>query len=463
MLPSKPALNIQRAYDYLVVGRYDNEEDSFYDGVKHLMPGHILNFKVSQEVCNKVAISRWWRPSIAERVDLSLQDAAEVVREKFLQNIKLHMRSDVPIGAALSGGLDSTAVVCAMRHLEPNMEIQTFSYIATGTVADEESWVDLVNQNIGGISHKVVMKPGDLASDIDDMILSQGEPFGGTSVYAQYRVYKLAKERGVTVMLDGQGADEMLAGYTGYPSQRMQSLINKNQYYQAIKFWNNWAKWPGRSSSQMLKILFAQYTPPELSQIALKFVGKNVSPPWLRLDYCNNSNIKLFQLNESKEAEEGEGELHGRRVVGALRSALASGYGVNALLRHADRNSMRWSVESRVPFLTTDLAEFLLSMPENYLISETGETKNIFRLAMQNIVPDMVLKRRDKIGFQTPEKDLISQLGKKAYEWIDAARNIEFLDADLCFREVDGIIKGEKKFNLQAWRLINFCRWTQIT
>jgi len=128
-------------------------------------------------------------------------------------------------------------------------------------------------------------------------------------------------------------------------------------------------------------------------------------------------------------------------------------------LRHADRNSMRFSVESRVPFLTPQLAEFLLTLPEEYLISAGGETKHIFRAAMRGIVPDATLDRRDKIGFATPEIDWLFSLAGQAREWIGEAEGIDFLKPARMLQEFDRILAGQVRFTWQAWRWINFCRW----
>src|SRR5690606_21917281 len=107
---------------------------------------------------------------------------------------------------------------------DPGADIRTFSYIAAGSPKSEEKWVDLVNEFVGAQGHKIVAAPEELAADLDELIRIQGEPFGSTSIYAQYRVYKQARASGVTVTLDGQGADELLAGYFGYPGPRMRSL-----------------------------------------------------------------------------------------------------------------------------------------------------------------------------------------------------------------------------------------------
>ncbi|WP_332744065.1 asparagine synthase (glutamine-hydrolyzing), partial [Hydrogenophaga sp.] len=179
------SLNLQRAYDYLVHGDYDTTEESFLQGVFHLMPGHLLRVKASQAPSDPV---RWWQPKVAPVQKLSFEQAAEALREKLLHSVRLQLRSDVALGAALSGGLDSSTIVCAMRHVEPGLPIHTFSYVARGSAVSEEKWVDRINAHVGAIGHKVEVAPDELARDLEDMIVSQGEPFGSTSIYAQYRV-----------------------------------------------------------------------------------------------------------------------------------------------------------------------------------------------------------------------------------------------------------------------------------
>ena len=165
------------------------------------------------------------------------------------------MRSDVPIGAALSGGIDSSAIVCAMRHLEPELPIHTFSYIADDSSVDEEKWVDIVNSHINAIPHKINLSHKDLADEIEDLIKSQGEPFGSTSIYAQYRVFKLARDSGITVVLEGQGADELLAGYFGYPEHASMSYIDKAAFYKLAKFIRSWSNLHNQSHRPLIKYI----------------------------------------------------------------------------------------------------------------------------------------------------------------------------------------------------------------
>lgn len=451
LLTEKPTLNAQRTYDYLLFGCYDDQPDTLLNGIKHLPPAHRLTVSLTT---NQTECKRWWWPDITERQDLSFADAAAQLREMFLHNIRLHLRSDVSLGAALSGGLDSSAVVCAMRHLEPDLPIYTFSYVARGSEVDEERWVDLVNAHTGAIPHKVVVSPDELADDLGDMIQAQGEPFGGTSIYAQYRVFRQARDHGITVTLDGQGADELLAGYNGYPGQRMASLLDEGNIRGALTFLKDWSKWPGRSLSYGMRTLLRELIPPKWQCLPRKFIGQDPLPAWIDQSALKEAGIVPWQGLVQPEAP------HARHLMASLRHSLSGGSLTN-LLRHGDRNSMRWSIESRVPFLTTDMAEFLLSLPEEYLISPKGETKHIFRIAMRGIVPEEILNRRDKIGFATPEQKWLQTLDKQIIEWTTGIEHVPFLRAKESRAEIQTIVDGYKPFSFRAWRLINLCRWFQ--
>ncbi|SOY82786.1 Asparagine synthetase [Cupriavidus taiwanensis] len=444
-------LDWQRSYDYLVHGDYDSTERSFIAGVKHLAPGHLLETDLSSGTPGTP--ERWWRPDTRQHSKLSFIQAAEAVREQFLQNIRLHLRSDVALGAALSGGVDSSAVVCAMRHVEPDLPIHTFSYIAQGSDLSEESWADSINQHVGARPHKVTASADELYRDLDQMIQAQGEPFGSTSIYAQYRVFQLAREHGVTVTLDGQGADELLAGYSGYPGYRLLSLLGNGGPFAAHAFAREWSRWPGRSYRLACMELGRIVLPDQLYSSARKALGRDFAPPWLKVGMLADAGVAL---KESRSGLSVQGR--GRRVMEQLAKSLQE-RGLPALLRHADRNAMRFSVESRVPFLTVPMANLLLSLPEEYLIAGNGETKSVFRAAMRGIVPDSVLDRKDKIGFATPERDWLMSLSSKLRVWLQDSHAIPFIHRDALLESFDAVMAGKARFTWQVWRWVNFVRW----
>lgn len=447
----KSELNWQRAYDYLVHGEYDFGDESFVRGGRSLLPGQLFTVDLSSLQMSEP--ETWWRPSIALDDSWSFADASACLREKFLDNVRLHMRSDVPLGAALSGGVDSSAIVCAMRYLEPDTDIHTFSYIARDSLVSEESWVDKVNQHVKAIPYKVVVSADELAEDLEDLISTQGEPFGSTSIYAQYRVFKLAKEQGVTVTLEGQGADEVLGGYNGYPGQRIRSLIDQGSCGQALVFLNSWSRWPGRSRVEGLKRVIGEYSDGRLHDLLRSLNGMKAVPEWIRPGPLRESGVHL-----GYPASSGLESLPGRRMMASLAETLTR-RGLLGLLRHGDRNSMRFSVESRVPFLTTDMADFMLSLPENYLVSSGGETKYLLRSALRGIVPDAVLDRRDKIGFATPEQKWLMEMAGTIRVWLKEDLGLPFLDQAELLVHFEQIVAGKRPYSWQVWRWINFAHW----
>jgi asparagine synthase (glutamine-hydrolysing) len=446
--------NLQRAYDYLVHGDYDSNQESFIDGVFHLPPAHYFTFDLKTKTATKPVI--WWHPDINTADNISFDDAVSQLRTMFLDSIRLHLRSDVPLGIALSGGIDSSAVVSSVRYLEPNLPIKTFSYIASDSHISEEKWVDLLNEKMGATSYKVVANQDEMREDLDAMLLKQGEPFGGTSIYAQYRVFKLAKESGITVTLDGQGADELLAGYSGYPGHRLLSIIEKQGWLAAHRYAKRWSQSPGRSYALAWQYLGRIKLSDSLYELARKKMGRDFKPAWLNIDYLSQKGVDFKEKRAPLKQEN-----KGLRVKEALANSL-TGRGLSSLLRHGDRNSMAFSIESRVPFLTLPLAEFLLSLPENYLVSDDGVTKHVFREAMRGIVPDSHLDRKDKIGFSTPESTWLLNMVDVIKDWISDAPELPFLDKSELLKEFQQVVEGSKAFDGRVWRWVNYLRWCKL-
>jgi asparagine synthase (glutamine-hydrolysing) len=342
-----------------------------------------------------------------------------------------------------------------MRYLEPDIPIHTFTFISPGAASDEEYWADLVNTEVKAIPHKIKLDAQDLEKDIKDLIKTQGEPFGSTSIYAQYKVFQEVHKCGIKVTLDGQGADELLAGYDGYPSSRIKSLIENKSLLSSINFTRQWAKFRGQRKRDAIKVFASALVPKSFREPVLTLFLRKSVPPWLKRDVLASHNVKLTYPDASTYDSS---ECKGRRLASALRAALTSS-GLAQLLRHGDRNSMRWSVESRVPFLTIDLAEFLLSLPESYLVSSKGTTKYLFREAMRGIVPDIILDRRDKIGFETPEKDWLLKQQENITMWLNSAQAVSFIDSNEIQNFVDNSLQKPNFFDYSVWRLVNFCIW----
>jgi asparagine synthase (glutamine-hydrolysing) len=168
----KKRVNPQRLYDYLLFGDYDSVAETMIEGVQHLLPGHTM--VIDSETAEVLEQTRYWQPELGDIQQISFADAAEELRQLFLDNIRLHLRSDVPLGAALSGGVDSSAVTASVRFLEPDFDLKTFTYVATGSAVNEEKWADCVIKNTAAKSYKVSISAARMVSDLDDLIMVQG-------------------------------------------------------------------------------------------------------------------------------------------------------------------------------------------------------------------------------------------------------------------------------------------------
>lgn len=456
LITHEPKLDRQTAYSYLVHGAYDNVKATFFENINQLLPGNIAKIHLSD--ISTVHLSKWWTPCVKLNSMLSFNAAADRLKNLFLDSVRLHLRSDVPLCINLSGGIDSSSIACAVRHIYPDIEINTVSFVARGSAENEEAWIDLVNDHIGAKSHKIMLTGGDLSRDLDDMIIAQGEPFVSSSVYAGYMVFKQIKSKGFVVSLDGQGADEMLAGYDGYPHGLIHSMYKKYKFLAIFKFIIAWSKWPNRSLFGALKYLAKNINNKTIWRLLYLLHGRDINPRWL-------NDQRMFRKEESQAINDQqfleERKVLGRTLMGVLRTAMTK-YGLPGLLRHSDRNSMRWSVESRVPFLTTELAEFCLGLPEEYLLSLEGETKCIFRAAMRGIVPDEILDRRDKIGFKTPEYSWIMEQKEVIREWVEYSHEIDIINGSEFIHEIEEVFTGVKPYSALTWRMINFCRWAML-
>jgi len=465
---STPRLDDQAAVDYLVTGRYDRSERTFVEGVQHLLPGTCLTVSLDESDLHLQHAPRTWVPAIdpvrfgsgdggsaevsSVHAPADIDDAADRVRELFLASVRRNLRSDVPVGLALSGGIDSSAIVAAVRALEPQREIRTFSFVAPGSRGDETPWIDVMNVATGAQATMVVAQAEEMLADLDDLVLAQGEPFGSLSIYAQYRVFQAMHEAGIVVSLDGQGADELLAGYRGYPAARIASLLGTGQPVSALAHGRRWSQLPGASAmaatghvasamglsgpvQRLRRRLRSERTPMRADVLA----ARGVSPQY---------HLPSGEL---------PGPTRGRRLMAALRADLLDG-DLAALLRHGDRNSMRFSVEGRVPFLDRALIEFCLALPEEYLVDRAATTKAVFRRAMRGLVPDRILDRRDKIGFEAPAGQWLGGHLDQLAELVLDGPPIAILDLPAA----GAAIAGGRLAPATVWRVVNLSRWVAL-
>src|SRR5262249_33485012 len=221
-------------YAYLSAGLTDMGSETLLADIRQLPPATLMQVELDQVRLPEPR--RYWSLPERPQGDRDFEGTARELRDLLTDSVRLHLRSDVPVGAALSGGIDSSAIVALMREVGgAKLDLHTFTYAADDEVIGEEHGAALGGRAARATMQKIRIAPADLADDIDRLIATQDLPFGSTSIYAQYRVFAAAKDAGVKVMLDGQGADEMLAGYLFYNSARVASLIRDGRLSGAAK------------------------------------------------------------------------------------------------------------------------------------------------------------------------------------------------------------------------------------
>jgi len=454
-IPEIPsAIHPGRLLQYLRFGLTDHGSETLIRNIQQVPAASWLEFSVDDLTLTQQ--KTYWRLEAEPRHELSIDEAASELQRLFLQNIQWHLRSDVPVGAALSGGIDSASIVLAMRKRGGDaLNLNTFTYIAPESEFDEQKYADLAGSAAGAKMSKTAATSQDLVQEIEALIRLQDEPFGSTSIYAQQRVFQASAAAGIKVMLDGQGADEILAGYRYFFAARTASLLRRGHWLQALRLLRSMPPFPGHAASPAVWMHAAGLLlPPGLRGTAMQFSGHGVMPRWLNAEWFRERTIADGIPRQAR----GPHYLNEQLQISLTETSLP------ALLRYEDRNSMANSVESRVPFLTTQLVEFVLSLPESYLLSPEGTTKAVFRRAMRGLVPETILSRRDKIGFATPEAAWL----KSQHAWVtsilesDAAAQIPAIRPEIMKRDWQNFLQGRSQFDFRFWRWINLIRWAEI-
>ncbi|MFN6037785.1 MAG: asparagine synthase (glutamine-hydrolyzing), partial [Bacteroidota bacterium] len=389
----KKEINLNRLCHYLAFNQIENSNsisETFYNDVYSLEPAHYLEIKLDGNITKK----NYWDITCNVRQSINIESASEELKNLLCNSIKLRLRSDVNIGSSLSGGLDSSIIVKVIDDLVKGATSQkTFSARYQNFERDEGFFIDRVSSEISSRSYSIWPTAIDFVREFDNIFYHQEEPFESTSIFAQWQVMKLAKEQNTVVILDGQGADELFAGYHGYFYPYILGLYKTD------------------SKSAMTEL--AEYNKLHKKNISIgKLLQLKIKFPILidRLDKLKNKQNSIRKLNISGLSSEfvnaylKSDNLHDP-VFHDLNSALLYSIqkkGLTRLLRYSDRNSMAHSREVRLPFLDHKIAEFCFSLPERLKI-KMGWTKYVLRKTYEKSLPDEIIWRKDKTGFVTPE------------------------------------------------------------
>ncbi|MEK7142944.1 MAG: asparagine synthase (glutamine-hydrolyzing) [Patescibacteria group bacterium] len=396
--------NDKTIWDFLICGLVDHSENTFFDGIKELRPGHYIKIQNLKFPANAgMKIQKYWDLDPKKQpIYKKDQDYAEKFRELFIDSVRLRLRSDVPIGTCLSGGLDSSAIVLVVNNfLKEKIKIKqlgkwqkTFSSVFDDKkfpYCDESRFIKEAIKKTQAKPHYVFPSGQKLVSEIKKLVYFQDYPFSSTSIYAQWNVFRLAASSGIKVMLDGQGSDEFLAGYHPFFGIYYGQLLREYNLPRFIYEIFQYSRHHDYSLFLIFKDLFYDLLRKGFLGFNLPIFSKNQMEEYSL--FCP----EWQQKYQSPKALMPTGNVFKNGIHSGLKMGLPS------LLKYEDRDSMAFSIESRVPFLDYRLMEFMYSLPDNQRIRH-GQTKWVMRGALKGILPEKIRTRQDKIGFATPEE-----------------------------------------------------------
>ena len=384
--------NLQMLFNYITIGYVDNPErpeETFFEDIFKLPPASRLFYKPAT---GELTIEKYWDidTTILNKT-ISDAGAIEQFQHLFSLSVKRRLRSDVAVGTSLSGGLDSSSIATMVAPLTTHQApLTTFTASFPGFEKDELPFSGRIANQFGLPQHVCTVTEQDLVNDWENFLNHQEEPVGSSSAYAQYKVFEMARQHQVTVLLDGQGADETLAGYHKYYKWYWQELFQKRKLVRSGEIAA--ARKLGIEEKFGFKNILAALLP-DLASVLLEH-------QYLAYALQQEDLTREFVKLQSKEAYYTTPELNNLNGLLHFNSCV---HGLEELLRYADRNSMAHGCEVRLPFLSHELVEFAFTLPSHFKIRE-GWTKWILRQSMKQQLPQDIVWRRDKVGFEPPQK-----------------------------------------------------------
>jgi asparagine synthase (glutamine-hydrolysing) len=365
--------------DYLEKSLVDHTSETFYKGVYPLLGGHM--FTVDLNNIKTIEPKEWYKLKLTKN-SMKFSENIHIFKKLFKKSLEFRFRSDVPVGACLSGGLDSSSIVSYSANIYNQIDINVFNARFKEKEYDESYFADLVVDKYDNVlMNSCSLKSGQISVLLTKVLYHQDEPFSDFGIFSQWEVMKSANEKGIPVLLDGQGGDELLAGYRKYYAFYLKELLSNLRFFTFFK-----------------ELFFL------IKNKQFNFFDKEGIKRYLNFSVSNKA-LSKKTLNLNSEIDFG---------LGSSKSLVDSSiqdikyFSFPPLLRYEDRNSMAFSIETRVPFMDYQLVEFSLGLPAECKI-KNGYTKYILRESMIGILPEEIRKRISKLGFSTPQAEWLNK------------------------------------------------------
>ena len=436
--PSAPrAVHQETLHRFLLFRVHDSGEHTFFDGIDRLLPGHTMVVRDG----SITSVERYWNPPVNPEFtsDRSDADYAAAFAGLFDRVVKRHLIADVPIGIPLSGGLDSSGVACTVARfmaegtdLHTAGRLHTFSALYPGQTIDESPYIHEVEGRVDSVPHYAYPSVEEFWNEMAEWMWFQEEPTIATAPYAYYSVYRIAKGT-VTVMLSGNGGDELMAGYIPYFRTYWTSAVDQHHWLSGVREFVRGFD------------IYKEYLRDAIQARA----------PWIDV-------LKMRDMLAAPNAYLNGFSYAADRNLNRRLANDVLAYSTPNLLRYEDKNSMAFSIEARVPFLDHELVEFIFQLPIDQKI-KGGWNRAVYRHAMKGRIPDRNRLRRNKIGFTNPEFAWMRARAPQVREIFasDPCRSRGVYDTDRLVAGFDAWLRGAPGDVLLFWRALVCELWMQ--
>ena len=450
----KKEINPMAMFDFLAMNVLEKEEEGLFKGIKELFPAHNLLLNLNN---GEIKIHRYYslqfNSTFSSINEKQTHEYIDEVKMLVTKSIDLRLRADVTVGTCLSGGIDSSVIVCAMDKLlrekssaQTGHKIETFSSIFPGSKLDESAFMKNVVEQTNTNWHTVTPGKKDFLNGVEHLMYSHDLPIWSISSFAQSTVMKLAKANDVKVLLDGQGADELFGGYKHYYKyllNDLKSLGEKEEYQKALA-----ALKVTNGKDFLLRYNLKKMIEPKAPLLIKKFFFPDLK--YIHPDLLNQYKERFSLLKETSVS-----------LNEKLKEDFTGTY-LKELLRREDRNGMMHSVESRVPF-TDDhtLVESVFSMQGNYKI-KGASTKYLLREAFKDILPAPVYSRTDKLGFVTPNNEWMNELKNDFRDYFTDNLSA-YLNLPLLLKDYHSLFnQSNKSENYRVFKFMSLAVWMSV-
>lgn len=437
-------INYPNLYFFLKTYILENSEETLFKGIKILPPAHSLIIHKG-----KLKIYKYWKIPIFTHTQADKKNE-DVLINLLKDAINLRIKCDVPVGVALSGGIDSSTIVCLLNQIidEP---INTFSVVWDDLEYDESHFIKIIEKNTKIRTHFIKPTPNNFFDELQKITWHQEIPTPGPSIYAQWQLMKLVKSNGIKVLLDGQGCDEILAGYPKYFIKYGETLIKKGEVLRLLK---EEKKISMTIKSSLLKGILREIFPSVFN--ILDTIRRKKSEILFEKDFEEYAKQELIEKPH-------KGNLPIMKIrTTPLDLALyldLTKNSIPALLHYGDRNSMAFSIQLRNPFLDYRLVELCMNLPFNKKIN-SDITKYILREKMKNILPEEIRQRKDKKGFPAPIGNWFrKELKNEIKDIIDSLNNRRLFNKNSLENILNIHWAGKKDLSCKIWQLITTEIW----